>query len=82
MQRNLSRAQDGWFSVLRQLEGRRGELEALLQDWRAAQAGLDDGLHYLKEVRQQLLLPLPDTFDQLTLELQKCKVAMCCSEAQ
>ena len=81
VQRGLSRAEEGWLSLLQRLDERRHELETLLRRWRGVEAGLDDGLLYLKQVRQQLQLPLPDSFDQLQLELHKCQVRVtvsCC----
>ena len=42
--------------------------------WKGMERGLDEGLQYLKEVRGQRHQPLPDSYEQLQLELHKCTV--------
>ena len=71
---NLRQIQERWISILSSLEGRRGQLEGMMELWAETELSIEDVLRWLREMRLALAHELPDNYDQLQWELQQCKV--------
>lgn len=72
---DLQTVQERWFNIIHSLEQRREELENMMGEWSDAEAGIEDVLTWLREMRIALGHELPDNYDQLQRELQQCKVS-------
>ena len=77
LRRDLTAIQDRWVEMARKLEDRRADLERLMGNWSSTEAGIDDIVTWLREIRLSLAHELPDNYDQLEHELRQCKVGFC-----
>ena len=76
VEHELLGVQERWVGIVRTLEERRAELERLMANWSSTEAGIDDIVTWLREIRLSLAHELPDNYDQLEHELRQCKVGV------
>ena len=71
----MKELQDKWRHLIGQLESRRAELEHIIHQWDETEAGMEDMLAWLKDIRKSLMQDLPESYDDLQTELHTCIVS-------
>ena len=63
-----------WRGIASTLKDRHDNVESVLKLWSATEGTMEELLAWLKDTRLLLASHLPDSYDDLQVELQKCEV--------
>ncbi|ESO86158.1 hypothetical protein LOTGIDRAFT_129690, partial [Lottia gigantea] len=69
----LAQLEHSWYQVYSQLEEHRVRLEDLFKQWHDCEEDIDEILAWLKEPRAILERDVPDNYDDIQREINRCK---------
>ncbi|KAK6181522.1 hypothetical protein SNE40_009358 [Patella caerulea] len=69
----MAQLEHSWYQVYTQLDEHRAKLEDCLQQWRDCEDDIDDILAWLKETRIILNTEVPQNYDDIQLDINRCK---------